>query len=277
MSNSVLRFFSAFILLLATSLSLLLGTSIVWGNQYSYVEAERGRRTMEKAIQDLETIDRGMKESARRRYSSTDDDDDATAGVICCVAAVLIIAGVYMAGENQKKERLTSLENAKVLRENAIAAGFSIDDETKECPACAEKIKLKANTCRYCGKKFSFLEMEQAIQDQVDVFMADHKDNYSDKSNKMFTVNELKKRHNVATTNDLMKRLNVQFIHGQYCFKGVQYESFDETLNIANSEYDVKISGTTCTDCGNKFETVYQDGTFPDEKRCKSCFDKHNA
>jgi uncharacterized sodium:solute symporter family permease YidK len=36
----------------------------------------------------------------------------------------------------------------------------SMDRGIKTCPDCAEPIKLAANTCKYCGHKFSTQEIE---------------------------------------------------------------------------------------------------------------------
>lgn len=36
-------------------------------------------------------------------------------------------------------------------------------EETKECPDCAETIKIKAKVCRYCGRKFSQDEIDDSI------------------------------------------------------------------------------------------------------------------
>jgi hypothetical protein len=33
-------------------------------------------------------------------------------------------------------------------------------DETKECPDCAERIKAKANVCRFCGYRYPLLSVE---------------------------------------------------------------------------------------------------------------------
>lgn len=40
--------------------------------------------------------------------------------------------------------------NRKMLQEEAIK-----DGELKRCTACAEGVSIHANTCRFCGQKFS--------------------------------------------------------------------------------------------------------------------------
>ena len=37
----------------------------------------------------------------------------------------------------------------------------------KECPACAEDVKLKAKICRFCGYEWSEDEVEKAINDAL--------------------------------------------------------------------------------------------------------------
>ena len=56
--------------------------------------------------------------------------------------------------ERQKLEILLSYEREILAAQNdeIVSATESID--TKECPECAETIKLRAKVCRYCGYKF---------------------------------------------------------------------------------------------------------------------------
>jgi hypothetical protein len=44
-------------------------------------------------------------------------------------------------------------------------SGRSKKDEGdyKICPACAESIRVEAKVCRYCGRKFSPLEIAEAL------------------------------------------------------------------------------------------------------------------
>lgn len=41
---------------------------------------------------------------------------------------------------------------------------FDPEDEDKKCPDCAERIKLEATVCRFCGHEFD----EEEVQEQVD-------------------------------------------------------------------------------------------------------------
>ena len=48
--------------------------------------------------------------------------------------------------------------------EAAINFGFSVDDETKECPSCTKTIKLSAKVCEHCNAKFSDDAVNESIQ-----------------------------------------------------------------------------------------------------------------
>ena len=77
-----------------------------------------------------------------------------------------------MAEKIKKEEALSNERTAK-----ALLLGFSIKDETKECPACAATIKIKAFLCRFCQEEFSDEEIQKAVQNKVDAFLTDHNQN----------------------------------------------------------------------------------------------------
>ncbi|MCL4500227.1 MAG: zinc ribbon domain-containing protein [Deltaproteobacteria bacterium] len=45
-----------------------------------------------------------------------------------------------------------------------------LDEELKDCPQCAEKIKLKAKKCRYCGSVFDAAEVDREIREREEIF-----------------------------------------------------------------------------------------------------------
>jgi|GEM_PF-2950168 len=55
------------------------------------------------------------------------------------------------------------LKKSAVVSDDATATIFNIDNEEKKCPSCAEKIKLEALKCKYCGEVFNKDDVNKQI------------------------------------------------------------------------------------------------------------------
>ncbi len=184
MSRLSIRFLILIFFILISFTTQLTGSLEVLGNDAAYDEQEAVRR----AARQLMEIDRAQKEAARKRYDATHSnysstDDKSCEGVLCCVGliVVLAIAGAVSAKKQTEQKVLKNIEseNKKRPLDECLAIaesiGFSCENETKECPACAEKIKIKAKICRYCRKEFSDEEVEKSLQTKLNEFIASHK------------------------------------------------------------------------------------------------------
>jgi len=67
------------------------------------------------------------------------------------LSALLLLALGKQEGEGQGKQS------------GGSAGGFDPKQHHKQCPDCAERIKLQARVCRYCGNEFS----EDVVKEQV--------------------------------------------------------------------------------------------------------------
>lgn len=183
-------------------LALLVGVGNVRGDDAAYDEQEAIRRAAER----LNEYDKAQKEAARRRYDDahSSSSGDSGSGAACCVGIIIFIVVAVMWNVRNTKEQQAQMTREATLKQlnreeqeaqmakeakyeqgqkallaerlaKATSLGFSVDDETKECPACAETIKFKAKICRYCQKEFSDGEIEKATQSKVDAFLSDYK------------------------------------------------------------------------------------------------------
>jgi hypothetical protein len=177
------RSLSVFFAVIIVFIILLVGNHSVRGDQRAYDDEEAARRLGEQ----LYRLDQAERDAARRRYYEKDSSispGEAGAFVGSAIIILMVIGAVAIV-KKKRKQQLTSqftevedTENQDTLfterLEKATLLGFNISKKTKECPACAETIKLKANICRYCRKQFSEDEVQEAIRAKVDIFLADH-------------------------------------------------------------------------------------------------------
>ena len=56
------------------------------------------------------------------------------------------------------------VDRRREVANRSNTAFWSIEDETKKCPTCAEYIKLEALKCRFCGETFDEVEIQEKIE-----------------------------------------------------------------------------------------------------------------
>ncbi|MCX5876642.1 MAG: hypothetical protein NT087_10200 [Deltaproteobacteria bacterium] len=157
-------------------LALLAGAHNVPANDKAYDDAEALRR----ADKQWNQIDKAQQDAASQRYDATHSSSSTTSGdsplatVFCFGIAILSVNGIIKAirkdiAKNKAQAKATKDSQDKLAK--ATSLGFSFDNETKECSACAETIKLRASKCKYCQKEFSAEDMEKANIGKIDAFL----------------------------------------------------------------------------------------------------------
>ncbi len=82
-----------------------------------------------------------------------------------------------MTGLNPKVEKVDMPDILITIRykdDQAKTANAKAENDCKECPYCAEKVKTAAKKCRYCGEWFSAQD-KVILEDNVILFMCKHK------------------------------------------------------------------------------------------------------
>ncbi len=160
-----------------------------------YDQQEAIRREVEKYKQ----YDQKMKEEAKERYDAANQprvtpsgsdylaDYDPWVWSIAIIGAIIFVTfgAIKNKKDTQRRKAQTDEYFANKLIKEALAKelllsnklnkatshGFSIDEETRECPSCAETIKLKATICKHCKREFSEEEKARALQAKIDSFL----------------------------------------------------------------------------------------------------------
>jgi ribosomal protein L37E len=78
------------------------------------------------------------------------------------ISSFLILIGVilHIYNSNFKDKKLPNGDSSSThnvsnpINEDTIFSDKEIESETKECPDCAEMVKLRAKKCRFCGHEF---------------------------------------------------------------------------------------------------------------------------
>lgn len=155
-------------------LGLLAGPVNVFSDSRGYDDQEKIRRAQER----LDQIDKYEQEQAKQRYDKNYGSSASTSmssGDYSLIIVVILIFGsiyymAYKKVENEKKRENRIIQERKERLYKATALGFIIDDASKICPACAETIKLKAEICKHCKKRFSNDEIQTAIETALNTF-----------------------------------------------------------------------------------------------------------
>lgn len=77
--------------------------------------------------------------------------------LLLCVIVIGILVFIYMLIVKPAGTLTVTYE----LRLTSERTEKQITDAEKTCPSCAEKIKLKAIKCRFCGQEFDPTEVEK--------------------------------------------------------------------------------------------------------------------
>ncbi|MCS3664520.1 zinc ribbon domain-containing protein [Salinibacter ruber] len=64
----------------------------------------------------------------------------------------------------QKSSSSEKKQTPRNKEKQSSAQGFDPENHEKKCPDCAEYIKLEAQVCKHCGRRFSDEEVERQIE-----------------------------------------------------------------------------------------------------------------
>lgn len=131
-----------------------------------YIVARTAERPPELSIKN----DPASRTSLPTRDSGPSSPGIPPAAIIGIVAGGVAVVGVILVASRKGSRAPTAVTRRSpvtaVMTPAPRPAASAPPDDTIECPNCAERIKKKANVCRFCNFKIGeFIDRRRGIQD----------------------------------------------------------------------------------------------------------------